>query len=75
MTSQQTTAEQLGFDPEALREKYRAERDKRLRVDGNEQYQEVTGDFSRYVDDPYVKQGYSRAPLADEGACADVGIK
>ena len=73
MTSQQTTAEQLGFDPEALREKYRAERDKRLRVDGNEQYQEVTGDFSRYVDDPYVKQGYSRAPLADEVDCIVVG--
>ena len=31
MTSQQATAEQLGFDPEALRAKYRAERDKRLR--------------------------------------------
>ena len=27
------------FDPDALREKYRAERDKRLRADGNEQYQ------------------------------------
>ena len=73
MTSPQTTAEQLGFDPEALREKYRAERDKRLRVDGNEQYQEVTGDFSRYVDDPYVEQGYGRAPLADEVDCIVVG--
>ena len=25
----------LGFDPEALREKYRQERDRRLRDDGN----------------------------------------
>ena len=73
MTSPQTTAEQLGFDPEALREKYRAERDKRLRADGNEQYQEVTGDFSHYVDDPYVEPGYSRAPLADEVDCIVVG--
>ena len=73
MTSQQATAEQLGFDPEALRAKYRAERDKRLRDDANEQYQEVTGDFSRYVDDPYVEQGYSRAPLADEVDCIVVG--
>ena len=73
MKSQQATAEQLGFDPEALRAKYRAERDKRLRDDANEQYQEVTGDFSRYVDDPYVEQGYSRAPLADEVDCIVVG--
>ena len=73
MTSQQATAEQLGFDPDALRAKYRVERDKRLRDDANEQYQEVTGDFSRYVDDPYVEQGYSRAPLADEVDCIVVG--
>ena len=50
-----------------------AERDKRLRADGNEQYQEVTGDFSHYVDDPYVEPGYSRAPLADEVDCIVVG--
>jgi hypothetical protein len=29
------TIENLPFDPEALRAKYRAERDKRLRDDGN----------------------------------------
>jgi len=32
------TAEELGFDPGALREKYAAERAKRLRADGNNQY-------------------------------------
>ena len=42
----------LAFDFEALRERYRIERDKRIRADGNDQYLEVTGDFSRYVDDP-----------------------
>ena len=73
MVVQASTNERLDFDPDALREKYRAERDKRLRVDGNEQYQEVTGDFSRYVDDPYVEQGYSRAPLEDEVDCIVVG--
>ena len=26
----------LGFDPDALRDRYRAERDKRVRQDGNE---------------------------------------
>ncbi len=29
----------VDFDPVALRAKYRAERDKRLRADANEQYQ------------------------------------
>ena len=33
--------EKLGFDPVELKAKYRVERDKRLREDGNEQYQEV----------------------------------
>ena len=51
--------------PRRLRAKYREERDKRLRADGNEQYVEVKGDFSRYVDDPYVDPGFTRAPLND----------
>jgi cyclohexanone monooxygenase len=55
--------EGLGFDPDALRSKYREERDKRIRADGNEQYVEVKGDFSRYVDDPYVEPGFTREPL------------
>ena len=56
----------LGFDPDALREKYREERDKRLRPDANEQYVEVTGRFAQVVDDPYVEPGFSREPLKDE---------
>ena len=63
--STDSIAEKLDFDPDALRAKYRAERDKRLRADGNEQYVEVKGDFSRYVDDPYVEPGFSREPLTD----------
>jgi cation diffusion facilitator CzcD-associated flavoprotein CzcO len=58
--------EGLDFDPDALREKYRQERDRRVRADGSQQYVEVQGDFSRYIDDPYVQPGFSRAPLTDE---------
>jgi cyclohexanone monooxygenase len=65
LQSQSEVAE-LGFDPDVLRAKYRAERDKRIRPDGNDQYVEVRGDFSRYVDDPYVEAGFARAPLHDE---------
>ncbi|HEX4302195.1 MAG TPA: NAD(P)/FAD-dependent oxidoreductase [Rhizomicrobium sp.] len=57
--------EDLGFDPDALKQKYLAERDKRLRRDGNEQYVEITGQFAHYLDDPYVKP-VARAPLNDE---------
>ncbi len=55
----------LGFDPDALREKYQIERDKRLRDDANEQYVEVSGDFAHYVDDPYVERE-ERDPIDDE---------
>src|SRR3546814_11467762 len=43
-----------GVDVEFLRRKYTEERAKRLNPKGNSQYVEVTGDFSRYIDDPYV---------------------
>ena len=43
------------FDPDALRDKYRAERDKRLRTEGNEQYVNMVGDFAHYIDDPYCE--------------------
>jgi hypothetical protein len=54
------------FDLDAARAKYREERDKRLRPDGNQQYVEVKGDFSHYVDDPYVEPGFTREPLTDD---------
>jgi len=57
--------QEFDFDPDTLRARYREERDKRLRPDGNEQYVEVKGDFSRYVDDPYVDPGFTRPPLND----------
>jgi hypothetical protein len=43
-------SEILDFDPIALREKYRHERDRRLRPDGNDQYVEVAADFRHYID-------------------------
>jgi cyclohexanone monooxygenase len=61
------------IDPAALRERYRAERDKRLRADGNEQYVEMKGRFAHYLEDPYVEPGFSRAPLTDEVEVAVIG--
>jgi cyclohexanone monooxygenase len=54
------------FDPEALREKYREEREKRIRPDGNEQYVETDREFSHFVDDPYAPAGFTREPIEDE---------
>jgi cyclohexanone monooxygenase len=56
----------LDFDPDALRERYRIEREKRLRADGNDQYIEVSGDFARFVDDPYLGEKIEREPVTDE---------
>ena len=66
-------ANPLAFDPDALRERYRAERDKRLRADGNDQYVEVRGAFAHFVDDPYVAPGFARAPLNDAVEVVIVG--
>ena len=60
------TADELGFDPGALREKYAAERAKRLRADANNQYQEITGQFAHYNEDHYVEPGYTRPALHEE---------
>jgi cyclohexanone monooxygenase len=60
------------IDVDAIHARYLAERDKRLRPDGNEQYIEVTGVFEHYVDDPYVPV-VEREPLHDEVTVAFIG--
>ncbi len=60
------TPEELGFDPSELRQRYAAERARRLRADGNNQYQEITGELEHYNNDPYVEPGFTRAALQEE---------
>ena len=60
------------FDPDALREKYRLERDKRIRADGNAQYIELVGPFAEYLSDPYSEH-VDRAPLVDDVTVAIIG--
>ena len=67
-----TTTESTGLDREALRERYRAERDKRLRADGPDQYVEMTGRYGHYIEDPYVEV-VPREPLTDEVTVALIG--
>ncbi|MGO1259928.1 MAG: flavin-containing monooxygenase, partial [Brachybacterium sp.] len=52
------------FDLDALREKYRQERDRRLRPDGTAQYRRTAGEFGYYAKDPYTPRS-ERAALTD----------
>ena len=62
----------LAFDPAVLRERYRAERDKRLRPDGNDQYIEASGWFAHYLEDPYVDP-VDRAPVREDLSVVIIG--
>ena len=62
-----------GLDPEALRARYRAERDRRLRPDGSAQYQRAEGEFGYYAEDPYADPGFTRAPLTARHEVVVVG--
>jgi cyclohexanone monooxygenase len=55
----------LDFDPEQLRAKYRHERDRRIREDGESQYLEAADEFAHFADDdPYVEPGFEREPVS-----------
>lgn len=57
----------LPFDPVKLKEKYLAERDKRLaKGQGVEQYIVLDGHLSHYLQDPWVEHGFTRDPIEEE---------
>lgn len=60
------------MDAAALRAKYREEREKRLRPDGNAQYLQPAGRYAHLLDDPYVKP-VPRDPRTDEVTFAIIG--
>lgn len=65
----------LGFTPEEIVARYQAERGKRVRTEGEEQFVAVstTGSMSGYLtDDPYTEVA-DRAPLDDEINCVIIG--
>ena len=67
-----TTVSPKPIDREAIRARYLAERDKRLREDGNAQYIEPTGRFAHLLEDPYTPRS-SRESLFDEVTVAVIG--
>lgn len=68
----QAPLDQARIDRDALRRKYREERDKRLRPDGNEQYLRLEGQLAHYLDDPYTPLA-PRAPLTDHVTFTFIG--
>jgi cation diffusion facilitator CzcD-associated flavoprotein CzcO len=64
---------EAAIDIEAVRDRYRQERDRRLRPDGIEQYVETAGKFARFAADPWADPEFTRAPLTDGVDVAIIG--
>jgi cyclohexanone monooxygenase len=58
---------------EEAREKYRIEREKRLRADGIRQYKELKGDYEEFDRDPYVEPGFTREAVIEDVDVVIVG--
>ncbi len=58
---------------EEAREKYRIEREKRLRTDGIRQYKELKGDYEEFDRDPYVEPGFTREAVIEDVDVVIVG--
>ena len=58
---------------EEAREKYRIEREKRLRADGIRQYKELKGDYEEFDRDPYVEAGFTRDAVIEDVDVVIVG--
>lgn len=69
-----TESNTLPFDPDDLRAKYRAERDKRLAVGGGlQQYRLTDGKLSDYLVDPWVEPGFNRNAVEESVDVVIVG--
>jgi cation diffusion facilitator CzcD-associated flavoprotein CzcO len=58
---------------EELRERYREERQKRLRPEGMAQWRDLSDEFEELDRDPFVEPGFTRDPVVEEITVAIVG--
>ena len=72
MTDAETQRPLDDDDLEAARERYRHERDRRLRPDGAAQYRRAAGEFGYYAKDPYTERT-EREPVADRVEALVIG--
>ena len=61
------------IDVQALRARYRDERDLRLRSEGKAQYVETAGGFAHYLDDRWADAGFAREAVSEETEVVIVG--
>jgi len=61
-----------GVDLDWVREKYRAEREKRLHPSGSRQYRRITEELAHYADDPHTPR-VERDPVEDTVEVAVIG--
>ena len=67
-TSNPFTSDVLGFDPEALAQRYAEERDKRIRPDAESQFVQLSHDSpfaNKYLEDDPYSETIERTPLKD----------
>ncbi|MFM8563286.1 MAG: flavin-containing monooxygenase [Acidimicrobiia bacterium] len=67
------TAGSNHLSPEELREKYRVEREKRLRSDGTAQFKTIAGEWADFGRDPFVDPDYTREAVKEETEVVIVG--
>jgi cyclohexanone monooxygenase len=67
------TATETDIDLEAIRAKYAEEKEKRLKAEGNEQYIEVKGEFSYFLEDPYLDPDQAPEPITDQVEVVIIG--
>ncbi len=70
--SSSTVTPRPAIDKVAIREKYLAERDKRLRADGNAQYLRIADQLAHYLEDPYTPR-VERAAKTDHVTFTFIG--
>ena len=58
---------------QAARDRYQAERQKRLRKDGLAQFKELKGDYAEYDRDPFADSDFQRDPIVDDPEVIIVG--
>lgn len=67
------TSNSLNKQLESIREKYRVERDKRIRKEGKAQFHATDGKFAHFARDIYANKNFSRAPINEDVEVAVVG--
>jgi cyclohexanone monooxygenase len=68
-----STSESGHLSPEEIREKYRIEREKRLRSDGTAQFKTIAGEWADFGRDPFADPNFTRDAVKEDTEVVIVG--